>query len=210
MYGLIGSLIAVGAACAISFGIGWQYGGKGPRADLARLEAKVARDDAQRAQELAKRRADDDRAIARLREVQAESEGALRQAVERAADADKRAAALAAKLRASPAGGCLLPPDARRVFDGAAIPGGRAAAGPAAPADREAAAPGAAAGSAAGPNDLAPRPRDAAPVDCVTAWEVGTRNTARAAFNADALDACNAELIWTWQACTGKTYGGPK
>ena len=50
MYGLIGSLLAVGAACAIAFGIGWQYGGKGPRADLARLEA-VAEQEAQRVEQ---------------------------------------------------------------------------------------------------------------------------------------------------------------
>ena len=93
MYGLIGSLLAVGAACAIAFGIGWQYGGKGPRADLARLEAKVAKDDAQRATELAERRAQDARADARLREMQAAQARDLAAATARATDAEKRVAA---------------------------------------------------------------------------------------------------------------------
>lgn len=206
MYGLIAYAAAAALALAVAFGTGWSYGAKGPKADLAQLEAKVAREDAMRVQELAKRRTDDERAIARLREVQAESEGALRRAVDRAADADKRAAALAAKLRASPAGGCLLPPDARRLWNDAALPGGGAANRPAAPADRETHAPRAPAAGTDAADSVAPPDRDNAPADCVTTWEVGRRNTARAAFNADALDACNAELIGTWQACTGKTY----
>lgn len=202
---LLALAIAAVIACGTAFGAGWHYGAKGPTAKLVALQAKYDAEDAARVAALAQRRADDERAIARLRAAQAESESALRQAVARAADADKRVTALAAKLRASPAGGCLLPPDARRVFDRAAGPGGSAAPGPAAAPDREAPSPGASASTDAA-DDLAPRPGDAAPVDCVTAWEVGTRNTARATFNADALDACNASLIGQWQACTGKTF----
>lgn len=205
MYGLIAYALAAAVALGAAFGAGWHYGAKGPRADLARLEAKVAREDAARVLELAQRRADDERAIARLREDAAQSEAALRTAAARADAAEARASALATRLRATPAGGCLLPPDARRVFDSAAGSGGSATNRPAAAEDHPPATPGAVAG-ATDARDLAPRPADTAPVDCVTTWEVGVRNTAKALYNADALDACNVSLISYWQACTGNTF----
>lgn len=205
MYGLIAYGLAAAVALGAAFGAGWHYGAKGPRADLARLEARVARDEAARVLDLAKRREDDERAIARLREDAAQSEAALRSAAARADAAEAQARALATKLRATPAGGCLLPPDARRVFDLAAGSGGSAADRPPAADDRAPATPGTAAG-ANDARDLAPRPADASPVDCVTTWEVGVRNTAKALYNADALDACNVQLIGYWQACTGKTF----
>ena len=205
MYGLIAYALAAAVALGAAFGAGWHYGAKGPRADLARLEAKVAREDAARVLELAQRRADDERAIARLREDAAQSEAALRTAAARADAAEARASALATRLRATPAGGCLLPPDARRVFDSAAGSGGSATDRPTAAEDHPPATPGAVAG-ATDAYDLAPRPADSAPVDCVTTWEVGVRNTAKALYNADALDACNVSLISYWQACTGKTF----
>lgn len=205
MYGLIAYGLAAAVALGTTFAAGWHYGAKGPRADLARLEAKVAREDAARVLELAQRRADDERAIARLREDAAESEAALRATAARADAAEAQARALAAKLRATPAGGCLLPPDARRVFDLAAGTSGGATDRPPTAEDRPSATPGTASG-AADARDLAPRPADAAPVDCVTTWEVGVRNTAKALYNADALDACNVSLISYWQACTGKTF----
>lgn len=40
----------------------------------------------------------------------------------------------------------------------------------------------------------------------VTVWEVGTRNTGRAAFNAAALMDCQRSLVATWEAATGMTY----
>lgn len=205
MYGLIAYALAAVVALGTTFAAGWHYGAKGPRADLARLEAKVAREEAARVLELAQRRADDERAIARLREDAAQSAAALRTAAARADAAEVQARALATKLRATPAGGCLLPPDARRVFDVAAGSGGSATDRPTASGDHPPAAPGTAAGSPDAGN-LAPRPADAAPVDCVTTWEVGVRNTAKALYNADALDACNVSLISYWQACTGKTF----
>lgn len=205
MYGLIAYALAAAVALGAAFGAGWHYGAKGPRADLARLEAKVAREDAARVLELAQRRADDERAIARLREDAAQSEAALRTAAARADAAEARASALATRLRATPAGGCLLPPDARRVFDSAAGSGGSATDRPTAAEDHPPATPGAVAG-APDARDVAPRPADTAPVDCVTTWEVGVRNTAKALYNADALDACNVSLISYWQACTGKTF----
>jgi len=205
VYGLIAYALAAAVALGTTFAAGWHYGAKGPRADLARLEAKAAREDAARVLELAQRRADDERAIARLREDAAQSAAAIRDASARAGAAEAQARALATELRATPAGGCLLPPDARRVFDVAAGSGGSATDRPAASDDHPAATPGTAAGATDASN-LAPRPADAAPVDCVTTWEVGVRNTARATFNADALDACNVQLIGYWQACTGKTF----
>lgn len=40
----------------------------------------------------------------------------------------------------------------------------------------------------------------------VTVWEVGTRNTARAATNAVLLMACQRDLIALWEAATGGKY----
>lgn len=184
----------------------WSTACQNAQADLSALVKKVAAEDEARATALAKRRADDERANARIREMHEAADRELAAANARAVDADKRAAALAAKLRATPAGGCLLPADARRVWNESIVPRGGAAPGPAAAPDREAAAPGATSAGSVAADDLAARPGDNAPTDCVTTWEVGRRNTARATFNADELDSCNVEKIDLWQSCTGKTF----
>lgn len=43
-------------------------------------------------------------------------------------------------------------------------------------------------------------------MECVTIFEVGARNTARAAYNAAALMACQRDQIALWEACTGERY----
>ena len=204
MYGMIAYAVGAGLALAVAFGTGWHYGVKGPKADLAALEARVARDDARRAQELAERRAQDERANERIRAQQEAAARDLADATARAGAARDEAARLAAKLRVLPPGGCYLPADARIVFDRAAKPGGSATDRPAAAPDRAAAPTGVPASGPGGPVDMATSSQDAAPVDCVTVWEVGARNTAAATFNADALDACNGQLMSYWQACTGR------
>lgn len=40
----------------------------------------------------------------------------------------------------------------------------------------------------------------------MTVWEVGTRNTGRAAFNAAALMQCQRDTIALWEAATGGRY----
>lgn len=210
MYGMIAYAVGAGLALAVAFGTGYHYGGKGPKADLAALEARVARDDAKRAQDLAERRAEDVRANERIRALQEVAARDLADATARAGAARDEAARLAAKLRVLPPGGCYLPADARIVFDRAAKPGGSAADRPAAAANREAAPTGVPASGPGGQVDLATPGRDAAPVDCVTVWEVGARNTAAATFNADALEACNVQLVSYWQACTGRTFEGTR
>lgn len=206
MYGLLGyGLIALGAL-GVAFGSGWHYGSKGPRAALAKLTAQVEVDNAQRAKLLRDREAEDDLLRQRLRESAAQSDAAIRDAAARTAAARDAVAALAAEMRAARLGG-TLPGSARRVFDAAAGAGSGAAAQARSSADGPPADAGNAAGAGRGyAGGLASRTPDSAPVECVTVFEVGARNTARALFNAAALMACQRDQIALWEAATGLQY----
>lgn len=199
---LIGIVIALGGA----FASGWHYGALGPMARLEALQAKVKSDEAARVAAGKIREAEDERSKLQLRAREAESFAAVRFAEARAAAAGDTAAALAAKLRASGAGG-VLPGAARRVFDDAAGAGSGPTGHVRPPAPDAAADAGGATRSGQGAaDDLAAPDRDAAPVECVTVFEVGARNSARALFNAAALMACQRDHIALWEAATGLQY----
>ena len=198
-------LIAWALALAVAFGAGFYAGGKGPTARLHALEAQVEADSARRVALGKIREAEDERANARLRAREAESFAAVRFAEARAAAAGDAAAALAVQLRAAGAGG-VLPGAARRVFDDAAGAGGGSPSRIRPPAADAAAAAGGAPGPGPGAADDLAAPRDAEPVECVTVFEVGARNSARALFNAAALMACQRDQIALWEACTGQQY----
>lgn len=203
---MIAYLLAAGIALAVAFGSGWHYGAKGPTARLKALTATVEADNARRVALGKIREAEDDQSRLRLRAREAESFAALRFAEARAATAGDAAASLAAQLRAAGVGG-VLPGSARRVFDDAAGTGGGRAASIRAPAPDAAADAGEATGAGQGAaDDLAARSPDAEPVSCVDVFEVGTRNTARALYNAEALMVCERDQIALWEACTGKQY----
>jgi len=203
---VIAYLLAAGIALAVAFGSGWHYGAKGPTARLKALTATVEADNARRVALGKIREAEDDQSRLRLRAREAESFAAIRLAEARAATAGDAAASLAAQLRAAGVGG-VLPGSARRVFDDAAGAGGGRAASIRAPPTGAAADAGGAPRSGQGAaDDLAARSPDAEPVECVTVFEVGARNSARALFNAAALMACQRDQIALWEACTGQTY----
>lgn len=199
---VLGLLIALGGA----FASGWHYGARGPTARLEALQARVKADDAARVAAGKIREAEDDRSRLRLRAREAESFAALRFAEARAAAAGDAATALAAQLRASGVGG-VLPGAARRVFDDAAGAGSGSPANVRPPAPDAAPDARGAAGPGPGPqDDLAALPGDEQPVECVTVFEVGARNSARALFNAAALMGCHRDQIALWEACTGQQY----
>lgn len=203
---MIAYLLGAAFALTVAFGSGWHYGAKGPTARLKALTATVEADNARRVALGKIREAEDEQSRLRLRAREAESFAALRFAEARAASSSDAAAELAAKLRAAGVGG-VLPGSARRVFDDAAGAGGGRAASIRPPADGPPAVAGGAAGAGQGAaDDLAAPDRDAAPVECVTVFEVGARNSARALFNAAALMACQRDQIALWEACTGQQY----
>lgn len=203
---MIAYLLTAAVALAVAFGSGWHYGAKGPTARLKALTATVEADNARRVALGKIREAEDEQSRQRLRAREAESFAAVRFAEARAAAAGDAAASLAAQLRAAGAGG-VLPGAARRVFDDAAGAGSGRAASIRPPANGAAAVAGGAAGAGQGPaDDLAAPDRDAAPVDCVTVFEVGARNSARALFNAAALMSCQRDQVALWEACTGQQY----
>lgn len=179
------------------------------RRDEGRAEV-AARWDEERAVQraaLERRRAEDERAAGVLRAREAESHAARQFAEARLAAAGDEIAALGARLRAGGAGGSL-PADVRRVWnDAAGYSGGERA--PAIPAAAPDAAPATGAPAGAGgeaPGGVAPPRADAEPVECVTVFEAGARNTARVVFNAAALMSCQRDQIALWEACTGQQY----
>ncbi len=101
----------------------------------------------------------------------------------------------------------MLPGAARRVFDDAA---GASSGSPArlrAPANGPAADAGGAPGAGGGATDgVAEAEPDAQPVECVTVFEIGTRNTAIAAYNAAVATTCQRDQIALWEACTAQQY----
>lgn len=204
--GLIATGVAALVALSIAFGGGWTMGRKGPLRDLAALTATVQADNARRVALGKIREAEDERAEQVRRAREAESYAALRILDARLSAAAGEAAALAKELRAAGVGG-VLPGAARRVFNDAVGAGGSSPASIRPPADGSAAAAGVAAGAGQGAaDDMAARQRDAEPVECVTVFEVGARNSARALFNAAALMACQRDEIALWEACTGQQY----
>lgn len=205
-WGTIGMVVIAGLMLAGTYAKGRLDGARGPTARLHALEATVKADNARRVAEGKIREAEDERAIVRLRAREAESFAALRFAEARAAASGDAAATLAAQLRAAGAGG-VLPGAARRVFnDAAGSDGGSPARLRAAPHDA-AAATGVAAGTDGGPaGGLAAPERDAQPVECVTVFEVGARNTATALYNAAVAMACQRDQIALWEVCTAQQY----
>lgn len=188
---LLSKLLIYGAVLAITFGIGWHYGQKGPATKLAKLEAIVAADNAERERARKAREAEDERNGKVIAATQA-AEFVRRNVLEaQLASARSEVAALVVRLRDSPAARCDLPGDARRLWDGAAD-GGRGAAE----------SQGAPAGSGTADGAQAP----AAPVDCVTVYETGFENTQAATYNAEALNACWAEAAERWELRTGERF----
>lgn len=203
---MIAYALAALVALSVAFGSGWHYGAKGPTARLKALEAQVQADNARRVAIGKIREAEDERAGLILRAREAESFAALRLAEARAAAAGDAASALAAQLRAAGVGG-TLPGAARSVFNDAVGAGGGRAAQVRPPAPDAAAVAGGAAGAGQGAADgVEARQQDAEPVECVTVFEVGARNSARALFNAALVMSCQREQIALWEACTGQQY----
>ena len=180
------------------------------RRDEGRAEVRAAWD-AERARQTAAlehRRADDARADQILRARAAEAAAALAFAHARVASLEGDLAAEVARWRAAGLGAGHLPATARGMWrDAVESAGGGRPANVRPPATVATDATGGVAGAGpAAANDLAPPVRDAEPVECVTVFEVGARNTARAAYNAAALMACQRDQIALWEACTGQQY----
>lgn len=202
----IGMVVIAGLMLAGTYAKGRLDGARGPNAKIAAMAAQYAAEDAARAAQVKQREDEDGRADARIRAAQAAAAVAVGIAEARAAAATDEAAALAARLRAQGAGG-VLPGDARRVFDRAAGSGGGSPASIRASPAGAAAVAGIAPGADGSPPDgVAARPPDAAPVECVTVFEVGARNSAKALYNAAGWLSCQREHVALWEACTGQQY----
>ena len=205
-WGTIGMVVIAGLMLAGTYAKGRIDGARGPNAQIVTMKAKYAAEDAARAAQVKQREDEDGRANARVRAAAAAAAVAVGIAEARAAAATDEASALAAKLRAQGVGG-VLPGDARRVFDRAAGSGGGSPASIRASPAGAAAVAGSAPGPGGGPPDgVAARPPDAQPVECVTVFEVGARNTARALYNAAGWLSCQREHVALWEACTGQQY----
>lgn len=205
-WGTIGMGLAVVATVAVVYMKGRVDGAAGPRAALVAMRAQVDADNAARAAQARQRKEEDDAADVRVRAAQAAAALAVERAQGQVVAVRDEVARIAARFRTQGAGG-MLPADARRVFNDAAGAGRGSPAAIRPPAADPATDARDSAGSGRGAADgLAARPPDAAPVECVTVFEVGTRNTARAMFNAAALVGLQREHVALWEACTGAQY----
>lgn len=205
-WGTLGMVVIAGLMLAGTYAKGRLDGARGPTARLVALQGKYDAENAARAAAGKIREAEDERANAGLRAREAASYAALRLAEGRADTASDRAAALAAQLRAAGVGG-VLPGAARRVFDDAAGAAGGSPARLRAPANGPAADAGGSPGPGGVPPDgVAAAEPDAQPVECVTVFEVGARNTAAALYNAAVATSCQRDQIALWEACTGQQY----
>lgn len=204
-WGTIGMVVIAGLMLAGTYAKGRLDGARGPNAKIAAMAAQYAAEDAARAAQVKQREDEDGRADARIRAASAAAAAAVGFAEARAAAATDEAAALAARLRAQGAGG-LLPGDARRVFDRAAGSGGGSQASIRASQAGAAAVAGVATSADRSPSDGVARTPDAQPVECVTVFEVGARNSAKALYNAAGWLSCQREHVALWEACTGQQY----